>query len=163
MKVYKKTLLLAIFCCALIACSQKKLVSGQINYTQPYCGGARPTPEMLEDAQRAKPYANKTIIIISGKGKVDSVKTNNGGEFKTTLKIGNYKLFEAWRYYKKAAQGMVVSDFDIECQKIEWKKEIKEILITKTDIKVTDKNEIIETCPWNLPCILESHKPPARE
>ena len=35
--------------------------------------------------------------------------------------------------------------------------------ITKKETKISDKNAIIEICPWNLPCILESHKPPARE
>ncbi|MBA2610691.1 MAG: hypothetical protein H0U95_01880 [Bacteroidetes bacterium] len=130
---------------------------------QPYCGGARPTPEITADAGKAKPYANKTIIIVSNKGKVDSSKTNAEGLLKISLKTGTYKLFEAWRYYKKATGGLVVNDFDKECIKTEWKKEIKEIIVTKTDIKVSEKNEIIEVCPWNLPCILESHKPPAHE
>jgi len=163
MKVYKKFLVLLFVMNVMISCSQKKLVSGQINFMQPYCGGARPTPEIIADAAKPKPYANKTLVFVSAKGKIDSVKTNNNGEFSAKLKVGTYKLFEAWRYYKKAAGGLAVSDFDGECLKAEWKKEIKEIIVTKKETKISDKNEIIEICPWNLPCILESHRPPARE
>ncbi len=163
MKVSKKNLLLAIIGSALFSCSQKKLVSTQITFMQPYCGGARPTPEMQADAQKAKPYSNKTIVVVSNKGKVDSAKTTAEGTFKINLKPGTYRLFEAWRYYKKATGGLAVSDFDKECIKTEWKKEMKEVIVSKTEIKVTDKNEIIEICPWNLPCILESSKPPAHE
>lgn len=130
---------------------------------QPYCGGARPTPEILKDAETPKPYANKTIVIISTKGKVDSVKTNATGLLSVKLKEGEYKLFEAWRYYKKADGGMMVSDFEAECLKAEWQKEIKMIEVTKTEVKISEKNEIIQVCPWNLPCILDSRKPPAHE
>ena len=163
MKVSRKSLQLLVLGCALFSCTQKKLVSTPITFLQPYCGGARPSPEMQADAQKAKPYSNKTLVVVSAKGKVDSAKTNAEETFKINLKPGTYKLFEAWRYYKKAAAGLAVNDFDKECIKTEWKKEIKEIVVTKTEIKITDKNEIIEICPWNLPCILESHKPPAHE
>ena len=163
MKVSGKLLLILFIISAFISYSQKKTVSGQINYRQPYCGGARPNAEMLAEAEKSKPYADKMIIIVSCKGKADSVKTDATGSFKIDLKVGKYKVFEAWRYYKKAAGGMLVSDFELKCLKKEQKKETKEIIVTKTETKVNDKNEIVEVCPWNLPCILESHKPPQRE
>lgn len=163
MKIYKTFLTLVVLCSAMISCSQKKLVITQINFMQPYCGGARPTPEIIADAEKAKPYANKTIIIVSAKGKIDSAKTNDAGFLNIKLKVGTYKLFEAWRFYKKATGGLVVSDFDGECLKNEWKKEIKEIVVTKKENKISEKNEIIEICPSNLPCVLESRRPPARE
>lgn len=163
MKVSKKILLVFIITSTLISFSQKKAISGQINFRQPYCGGARPSAEMLAEAEKSKPYADRTIIIVSHKGKVDSTKTDATGTFKIDLKVGKYKVFESWRYYKKAAGGMLVSDFDAECLKKEWKKEIKEIIVTKQETKISDKNEIVDICPRDLPCILESHKPPHRE
>ncbi|MBL7919121.1 MAG: hypothetical protein JNJ40_02335 [Bacteroidia bacterium] len=163
MKIFRKILLFFAAFFVLSSCSQKKLVSAQINFMQPYCGGARPTPEIIKDSETPRPYANKTIVFVSSTGKTDSVKTNAAGLFSAKLKIGDYKLYEAWRYYKKADGGMVVSDFDVECLKEEWQKEIKIVTVTKTEIKFSEKNEIIEVCPWNLPCILESHRPPARE
>ena len=68
-------------------------------------------------------------------GKIDSAKTNDAGVLNIKLKVGTYKLFEAWRFYKKATGGLVVSDFDGECLKNEWKKEIKEIVVTKKENK----------------------------
>ncbi len=163
MQASKKIMLMVLFFATLISCSQKKLVSTTISFTQQYCGGARPSAEILAEAEKPKAYANKTIVILSSKGKTDSVKTNADGLLKTNLKPGNYKLMEAWRYYKKANGGIPLSDFDKDCLKEEWKKEIKEIVITKKDVKIFEKNVIIEICPWNLPCILESKRPPMPE
>lgn len=163
MKVFSKILLLFAIFFVLLSCSQKKLVSTQINFMQPYCGGARPTPEIIKESEQPKPYANKTIVFVSATGKTDSAKTNNTGLFSVKLKAGEYKLFEAWRYYNKADGGMLVSDFDAECLKAEWQKEIKIVSVTKSEVKIFEKNEIVEICPWNLPCILDSRRPPARE
>ena len=148
---------------ATFAIAQTRQINLQITYMQPYCGGIRPSAEMLAEAQKPKPFANKTIIIVSAKGKADSVKTNTNGELVLKLKKGNYKIYESWRYYKKAAGGIKIADFDKECLKNEWKKEIKEIIVSKKEFKVIDKNVIVEDCPWNLPCILESAKPPASD
>lgn len=163
MKINKKTLLLFLVSSALFFSAQQKTVSTQINFKQPYCGGARPSAEMLAEAEMAKPYAGKTIIIVSSKGKVDSSKTNSKGLFSANLNIGTYKVYEAWRYYKKGAGGMAVSDFNKKCLKKEWKKEILQIIVTEKDTKIVDKNEIIIVCPWNLPCILETKKSPMPE
>jgi hypothetical protein len=143
--------------------AQTRKINIQITCIQPYCGGARPSAEMIAEAQQPKPFANKTIIIVSAKSKVDSAKTNNNGELVLKLKKGNYKIYESWRYYKQGAGGIKLADFDKECLKNEWKKEIKEITISKKEFKFIDKNVIVEECPWNLPCILESAKPPASE
>jgi hypothetical protein len=61
MKIYKTFLTLVVLCSAIISCSQKKLVSTQINFMQPYCGGARPTPEIIADAEKAKPLYEEVI------------------------------------------------------------------------------------------------------
>ena len=148
---------------ATFAIAQTRQINLQITCMQHYCGGARPSAEMLAEAQKPKPFANKTIIIVSAKGKADSVKTNTNGELVLKLKKGNYKIYESWRYYKKAAGGIKIADFDKECLKNEWKKEIKEIVVSKKEFKVIDKNVIVEDCPWNLPCILESAKPPVSD
>src|SRR5581483_9411013 len=92
-----------------IACAQKKTISSKITCIQPYCGGARPTPQMEADAQKPKPYTSKMIIIVSDKGKVDSAKTDASGLLKKKLDQGNYKLYESWRHYKSTPNGESVS------------------------------------------------------
>lgn len=163
MRIFKKCSIIIIFFGALIVNAQKKTVNFEVNYRQYYCGGVRPSEEIMANLNKLKPYSYQPIIIISSKGKVDSVKTNENGEVKINLKPGKYKAFEAWRYYKKIPADFSIGDFDIVCLKTEWKKEIKEIIITVKEIKVIDKNEIIYTCPWNTPCILDSRRPPAAE
>ena len=81
-----------------------------------------------------------------------------GHVFTTALSTKNLT-----QIYEKASGGLKIADFDKECLKNEWKKEIKEIIVSKKEFKVIDKNVVVEECPWNLPCILESAKPPASD
>ena len=39
----------------------------------PYCGGAKPSPEITAKLNAPVPYANKTLIYVSDKNKIDSV------------------------------------------------------------------------------------------
>lgn len=152
---------LIIFLLSGFACfSQKKNVTLKITYTEPYCGGARPTKEIEAESKKPKPYAKKTIVILSNAGKADSVKTNSSGTLKLKLKPGTYKLFEAWRYYKASPNGMPLADFDAECLKTEWQKEIILITVAAKTSSCTPKNDIVTFCPWAIPCMLESSRPP---
>lgn len=158
----RKTIFITLLSCYFNSFSQIK-VKAQINFEQSYCGGIRPPAEILENITKPKPYANKTIVIISNKGNVDSLKTNETGFFSVKLKKGSYKVFESWRFYKKGSEGLPESNFEKDCLKIEWQKEILEIIITKKGIKITNKNKIINHCTWDLPCMHESNKPPVSE
>jgi hypothetical protein len=152
--------IIPLFIFSLSSAAQKKTLNQTIAYVKPYCGGARPTPEMEADAQKPKPYAHKTIIIIAESGKVDSVKTDKDGNFKKALKYGKYRLFEHWRYYKKTPDGSDISIYDKDCLGLEWKKEFKSISIDKTKITEEEKYQINSKCPWSVPCILEKYLPP---
>jgi hypothetical protein len=154
---------LLLFLMGFSLAGQKKSVSIKITFLQPYCGGARPTKEMLAESQKPKPYAKKTIVIVSEEGKIDSARTNNSGILKLKLKAGQYKLFETWRYFNSTPAQLPVKDFDKDCLKPEWQKEIKTVVVTSKKAEVIHKNDIIIACPWNVPCILESAKPPIPE
>ncbi len=154
----KNTAVIALVLMHISIQAQKKLITIPFTYIQPYCGGARPSPEMVAEALVPKLYSNYSIIIVSSKGKIDSSKTNEKGVLIKKLKPGAYKLIEAWRYYKKAPQNLPLSYFDINCLKTEWTKEIKEVTITKKEIKVISKNDIYFDCEWKLSCMLEEHK-----
>jgi hypothetical protein len=145
------------------SCAQKKALSFHVDFVQPYCGGARPTPQMEADAQKARPFSGKTIIIVSDKGKVDSVRTDAKGNFKKKLDAGTYKFYESWKYYKATPNGDPVSNFDKDCLEKEWAKAFREV--TKGKSTVTEKSEgpIVIPCPWKVPCLLEQFMPPVRE
>jgi hypothetical protein len=140
------------------ACSQKKMQKIKISYVQPYCGGARPSPEILAEAEKIRPYVNKTIILISATGKVDSAKTDTAGYIHKKLATGKYKLYEPWRYYKKTQSGDKVTDFDKECLKKEWTRPFMEVTVTKNSLTQKSDSPIILYCSWDAPCLLESVK-----
>ncbi|HEY8399938.1 MAG TPA: hypothetical protein VIK89_01680, partial [Cytophagaceae bacterium] len=65
-----------------------------LTYTSSYCGGAAPTPEILEEHRKQKILANVTIRVIkAGEEGELVVKTDEKGSVKVCLKEGNYKLY----------------------------------------------------------------------
>lgn len=143
-------------------CAQKKVML-EVKYFQPYCGGARPTPEIEKDAQTPKAYASQMIYFVSQKGTVDSVKTNEVGIFYKQFKPGVYKCYESWRFKKQTPDLSSADRFDKDCLKTEWNKEFMIITVTKVKVTSEYKNQIINHCDYNLPCLKESAKPPMRE
>jgi hypothetical protein len=143
--------------------SQVRQVKTRINFYRPYCGGAKPSKEMAAEAEKPKPYARKTIITVSGDGRIDSARTNNSGLLTLRLKPGSYKLFESWRYYQRSPDNSSLENYNDSCLKSEWNKEIKTIVIKGKNLKIIKGNDIYEFCPWSLPCLKESSMPPMRE
>ncbi len=143
--------------------AQKKTANMELIYHEPYCGGARPTDEILAEAQKPKPYAGRKLILVSKTGKVDTVTTDLNGKLKLKLKKGEYHLFEAWRFYKLTYNGAPVEQFDKTCLIKEWEKATVEISVTRKKTKITFKNELQNYCDWSTPCLLETHMPPLRE
>lgn len=142
---------------SLSACAQKKTVLLTVKYTQPYCGGARPTPEMVKAASEPKVYANKILVFISDKGKADSAKTNEKGVLKLKLAMGTYRVYESWRYYKQAPGTDRISLYDGSCLQSEWQKESHKIVVGSKTSTATEINAIIEFCAHNRPCLKEEN------
>lgn len=149
-----------MFLSSFLAFAQKKAVVITMTYREPYCGGARPSPEMEEAAQKARPYARKKMILVASNGKASSIKTDVNGILKLKLQPGVYRVFESWRYAHKTPKGMPLNNFDAECLKTEWQKETMLITVSAEKTFSEVKNEIITFCPWNLPCMVESFRPP---
>ena len=63
--------------------SQTKKVCVKIAQFIPYCGGARPAPEMEAKLKIATPYANKKLIYVSENNKIDTITTDKNGCLKT--------------------------------------------------------------------------------
>lgn len=143
--------------------AQKKSVTLELSYYEPYCGGARPNDEILAESQKPKPYAGRKVILISGTGKVDTLTTDAKGKIKVKLKTGEYSLMEPWRYYKRSFNGAPLEHFDKACLKTEWMKTIALLSVGKKKTKISFTNELSNYCEWNIPCLLETHAPPARE
>lgn len=143
--------------------AQKKTIQLEFKYYEPYCGGARPTDEILEEAQKAKPYANRKMILVSSNGAVDTFWTDVKGKLKIKVRKGEYKMYEPWRYYKQSFSGAPVEQFDLDCLKKEWSKATVEISVTRKKTNIAFTNDLQNYCDWSLPCLLESQMPPMRE
>jgi hypothetical protein len=80
------------------------IVKGTITTTSSYCGGARPSEEMIEELQKPKPANRKTIYIKYGSKNSSSTKvirkivTNELGQFEVKLKKGFvYQFVDDWK------------------------------------------------------------------
>jgi hypothetical protein len=153
MLIIRSAFFLLVVSCVLTACGQTRQVTLTINYYVPYCGGARPTEQIIAEAERPKPYANQTIVFVKG-SKVDSAKTNVDGVVTKKLKTGNYQVFESWRYYKKAPGNAKISEFNKECLKGEWKKPLMTLTVRKTSHSYDQKFELVEFCDHKRPCLI---------
>lgn len=163
MKFYLKYLVLFFFCSFLLfACKQNKQTVS-LTYFQPYCGGARPTEEMEKDAATPKPYTSKKIILVSENGKVSNCETDDKGNLNLKLKDGVYKLYEPWKFNKTAPDGSDLKKFDPNCINNEWSKEFCIIEIKGNKAQMKEVYPLINFCEHDLPCLIESHKPPMRE
>lgn len=154
----KNSLLISFILLSFFGFSQKK-TKLNFTYTIPYCGGARPTPEMEAKAEIKHPFAKKTIIYIAENGKVDSVKTDSKGTCCVKLKYGTYKFYESWKYYKKTPNGQALNLFDNACLKTEWEKEIYKVVLTKKRSEVTKYYDLIQKCPHQFECLIEVNLP----
>jgi len=159
-----RIIFLFVICTFIFSCkSQSVIVNRKISGIVPYCGGARPTKEMQEQAQRPHPLRNYLLVLVDAKGRTDTVRTNADGQLVKKLRQGQYTLFEPWRYYRRTPGGEPLNIYNDSCLKEEWKKEYAILIVRKKKIEVKGGTEITTFCPWSMPCLLESEMPPRRE
>ncbi|MBS1652644.1 MAG: hypothetical protein JSU07_11610 [Bacteroidetes bacterium] len=158
----KKLFLLLFFSQTLLA--QKNKIEIKITYLEPYCGGAKPSPEIERQSKLPQAYSNKKLIVVFKKCHIDTLITNDSGAVFLPLKKGIYKIYEPWRYYKKTPNNEPISMFNKTCIKQEWEKENIHVQIhSKNKIEITKKISFNAYCPWREPCVNEINKAPARE
>jgi len=162
MKMKLNLFVLAIFVSGLVF-SQKTKVEFVITYTQPYCGGARPSEEIQKEAEKPKPYAGMTLVVVNEKNKIDSLKTDDRGTFRKNLKKGTYKVYEAWRYNLYTPNNQQIELFDKTCLINEWQKPVLQIKVERKTFNLTILNPIQNFCDWQLPCLKDELVPPGRQ
>jgi hypothetical protein len=98
--------------CANTACSQARQftrhrskgaiatthIAAQLNYTQAYCGGAPPPPQLLKNLATPAPYANQKLYFYKNNTDIidapiiTTVMTDEKGNFVVNLPRGNYAV-----------------------------------------------------------------------
>jgi hypothetical protein len=75
--------------------SQKNTIIGNVVFMNSYCGGARPSQEILDSYQQEYPLVNSTILVqqANGKSKPFQVSTDSKGLIHEDLMPGIYNYF----------------------------------------------------------------------
>ena len=95
--------LLFIFCFFTSFSQVKKTVKLLVTYSNKYCGGARPTPEILEKEKEKYPLANTTLRLVdSKKRKSILVKLNELGKASVCLRQGEYSVYMSKKFGKQS-------------------------------------------------------------
>jgi len=132
-----KLIVLALLIYSISFFAQKKkpdvyfMVRGKITQTSDFCGGARPSDEVMQDMQKARLYAGKTLYIRKGKSNdlrqpiVMKFLSDSAGRFTIMLKPGVYSIVQP-EQLKKLDMKKIYSGPNIEpdmsCLKEWWSK-----------------------------------------
>jgi len=101
-------LLLAVECSSARQ-NNADMIQVKIMYTSDYCGGARPSEEILEELKSMKPFAEQEISIYTNENKRGNpltIKTDSNGVFNTNIPKGKYFLFinDKLKIYENATE-----------------------------------------------------------
>lgn len=137
----------------------KFLVTGSIMQTVSYCGGARPTPQILDSYNTPKGIPFGKLFIKSGLMNIEGapvlheITADSNGNFSIRLPAGNYCLLEEWKSKPfKLPLNNVNQTVDSACFRN---------LYNASDFTLKINNKSIHhmkfifhrTCSYNQPCV----------
>lgn len=142
-------------------------LTGYVTSSRSWCGGMRPTDEMLLEITAAKPLANATFYIREGKVNdtkkkiIATIITNSDGKFEVNLPKGDYVIINDDKkedtyfnsilknYSKETAH---YSSVDTVCLK-EWMKTPLIQFTLDSTKKINITWNIYVPCSWgSVPC-----------
>ena len=174
MKVFAGVIF-AVFCMSTLQVQNnikpklKKIkVSGTVTQTSSYCGGARPSNEMLASLTEPKPFAHKKLFIKRGKtndmskAAVAEVTTDSLGNFSIALPMGDYCIVDEMKSSKKNYDDILAkygketqyySAVDAACLKEWFSKPDAVFTVGKEQVKNISVS-YHHPCSWNgIPCV----------
>ena len=100
------------------SCAQsKKTVLFKISYSNKYCGGARPNPELLEKEKESYPLINSHVKLVvksqNRKKKIHNLKLDENGVGKASLFEATYEIYLS----KKFGKQMQKCNYNPNCSK----------------------------------------------
>jgi hypothetical protein len=154
-----KTIVLILAIATLSNClaQTKKPLKFKLTQVQAYCGGVHPSPEMEAELKKPMPYANKTLIRVSDKNKVDTITTDANGYIIAPTKIGKYNYFEPWKYFKQIPNNEPESNIKMDCIKSQWA--CPDLVLTVAKKTTLVNNIEYQKCPHSFPCLIKRNYP----
>ena len=145
---------------------KKVAVSGAVTQSFPYCGGARPTKEIMEQLSIASPYSGKKFHVIKGEINTTSHEillsftSDSAGNFSFGIVPGTYAIILDEQVQAPDAK-KYISQFvkmDEACFKDWWTKPyyLLEVPATTTNTSIKGLNfEFHHRCfiNYDIPCL----------
>lgn len=113
-------LILSIFSASLFAQAKARV---HVTYTNSYCGGARPTPEIEQEVKVPLEFTKATLLLVGKRKK--KVKTDGSARFTASLKPGKYQV-----RLTKARPAPHATNYDPSCKKM-LTMSYGELIVTK--------------------------------
>ena len=114
-------------------------ISGKIEMTGGYCGGAPPPKELLERARQKRPLADYKLYIIEGSENtrhatiIDSTVTDSNGIFEFYLPAGEYVLLSPHQKDRAIFRNNLHNDYiaikDLDCLEEWWQKGLMKLIV----------------------------------
>jgi hypothetical protein len=137
-------------------------VSGKVEQVYPYCGGAKPSEEMLAEIRKPSPLSGKKFYVRQGNVNTTTAKivasftTDEKGEFRFTVAPGTYSIIteEQLNTIDPADYEKPGLKVDRDCMKKWWSKPYHVLVVKKGGISNL-KFTIYHKCfiPYDIPCI----------
>ncbi len=145
-----------------VVIEDKSNIQITITHYTPYCGGAAPTQEMLDNRNHPMSNTSYNLINLDTKEKT-KVTTDALGVLHLDLGIGNYAIqelfkdcsFEEFKKQNITSSGMYQQDLGSDCYEQWWKSYLGEFNVISMDEKQHLNMSESESCfTGNNPCLM---------
>jgi len=145
-----------------VVIEDKSNIQITITHYTPYCGGAAPTQEMLDNRNHPMSNTSYNLINLDTKEKT-KVTTDALGVLHLDLGIGNYAIqelfkdcsFEEFKKQNITSSGMYQQDLGSDCYEQWWKSYLGEFNVISMDEKKHLNMSESESCfTGNNPCLM---------
>lgn len=134
--------------------TKKQKVAISITKTFPYCGGANPPQEIIDESQKMRIpfkenfYVIKGAVNLSGRKIIATLTFDSTGKKSIYLTPGTYSIIDDFGFKQLKVNA---EQFDVSCMEQKWKKPIYVFEVKKGENLMVSQN-ISELCPHQLPC-----------
>lgn len=143
-----------LICSVAVSQTSKEKTTIIITKTTPYCGGANPPEQILEEARKKKiPFGEKFYIIKGTHNSLnrkitDTLVFDSSGKCSAILKPGCYSIINDFGFKRLQADTGL---YDMDCLKKLWMTPLLVFKVVKGKSETFSYN-IAEPCPHNKPC-----------
>ena len=162
-KQIQTLLIVLLISISLKAKSQTYLITGRVQQTFSYCGGANPTQKILDNYAKPQAFANKKFYIRKGKKNnihkriISEFTTDSTGNFSLKLPQGTYSILveEQVHAIKSKDYANKFQTVDESCLQAWWQKPYYLLIVEKNNIPLNFSFHHQCYIKNDIPCITD--------